>query len=76
MIDRYFGIAASGSTVSRELRAGLTTFRAIGMDRAYTGAPSEATRDEGDALYERLAEMITVEVVESLASLRSRERTE
>jgi AGZA family xanthine/uracil permease-like MFS transporter len=26
MIDRYFGIAASGSTVSRELRAGLTTF--------------------------------------------------
>jgi AGZA family xanthine/uracil permease-like MFS transporter len=26
MIDRYFGIAASGSTMSRELRAGLTTF--------------------------------------------------
>jgi AGZA family xanthine/uracil permease-like MFS transporter len=26
MIDRYFGIAASGSTLSRELRAGLTTF--------------------------------------------------
>jgi AGZA family xanthine/uracil permease-like MFS transporter len=26
MIDRYFGIAASGSTVPRELRAGLTTF--------------------------------------------------
>jgi adenine/guanine/hypoxanthine permease len=25
-LDRYFGIAASGSTVSRELRAGLTTF--------------------------------------------------
>ena len=26
MIDRYFGIAAAGSTVPRELRAGLTTF--------------------------------------------------
>jgi len=26
MIDRYFGIAAAGSTISRELRAGLTTF--------------------------------------------------
>jgi AGZA family xanthine/uracil permease-like MFS transporter len=26
MIDRYFGIAASGSTVGREFRAGLTTF--------------------------------------------------
>ncbi len=26
MIDRYFGITAAGSTVSRELRAGLTTF--------------------------------------------------
>lgn len=26
MIDRYFGIAAAGSTIPRELRAGLTTF--------------------------------------------------
>jgi AGZA family xanthine/uracil permease-like MFS transporter len=26
MIDRYFGIAAAGSTVPREVRAGLTTF--------------------------------------------------
>jgi AGZA family xanthine/uracil permease-like MFS transporter len=26
MIDRYFGIAAAGSTVPRELRAGVTTF--------------------------------------------------
>jgi AGZA family xanthine/uracil permease-like MFS transporter len=26
MIDRYFGIAASGSNIPRELRAGLTTF--------------------------------------------------
>jgi creatinine amidohydrolase len=49
------------------IKAGLTTFRAIGMDRAYTGAPAEATRDEGEALYARLAEMIAVEVLESLA---------
>ena len=26
MIDRYFGVSAAGSTVGRELRAGLTTF--------------------------------------------------
>ena len=26
MVDRYFGIAASGSSMSRELRAGVTTF--------------------------------------------------
>ena len=26
MIDRYFGITAAGSTVPRELRAGVTTF--------------------------------------------------
>jgi len=26
MIDRYFGITAAGSTISRELRAGITTF--------------------------------------------------
>ncbi|MEA2666710.1 MAG: adenine/guanine/hypoxanthine permease, partial [Candidatus Eremiobacteraeota bacterium] len=25
-VDRYFGITAAGSTVPRELRAGLTTF--------------------------------------------------
>jgi len=43
------------------------TFREIGMERAYTGAPSTASREEGDATYQRLAEMIVTEVEERLA---------
>lgn len=43
------------------------TFREIGMERAYTGAPNIATREEGDATYQRLVEMIVTEVEERLA---------
>ena len=54
--------ASSVSLVGRRSAAGKNRFRDIGMDRAYTGAPAEATREEGDALYERLVEMIVGEV--------------
>jgi creatinine amidohydrolase len=40
----------------------------IGMDRAYTGAPAEATAGEGDATYARLTEMIVTEVTEHLGA--------
>jgi len=55
-----------GLSLSDAIRAGKTTFREIGMDRAYTGAPSEATREEGDDLYARLVTMVVTEVVEAL----------
>jgi len=61
-------------SLSDGIRAGKTTFRAMGLDRAYTGAPAEATREEGELLYGRLAEMITTEVLEGLA-LTSSPRT-
>jgi creatinine amidohydrolase len=54
-------------SLSDGIRAGQTTFRAMGMERAYTGAPAEATAEEGETLYARLAEMIATEVLESLA---------
>jgi creatinine amidohydrolase len=54
-------------SLSDGIRAGQSTFRAMGLDRAYTGAPADATREEGDTLYARLAEMIATEVLESLA---------
>jgi creatinine amidohydrolase len=54
-------------SLSDGIRAGRSTFRAMGLDRAYTGSPADATREEGDALYARLAEMIATEVLESLA---------
>lgn len=43
------------------------TFHELGMDRAYTGAPADATREEGDKTYARLAEMVVTEVTEKLA---------
>jgi creatinine amidohydrolase len=41
-------------------------FAAIGMNRAYTGAPAEATAEEGEATYDRLVEMIVTEVTERM----------
>jgi creatinine amidohydrolase len=46
-------------------------FADIGMSRAYTGAPAEATLAEGEATYERLVEMITTEVTERLRAAAS-----
>jgi creatinine amidohydrolase len=57
-----------GVSLSDAIRAGKNRFRDIGMDRAYTGAPAEATREEGDASYARLVEMIVTEVLEGIAS--------
>ncbi|MEZ4368834.1 MAG: creatininase family protein [Kofleriaceae bacterium] len=50
------------------LRAGLTTFAAMGMDAAYAGAPAAATAAEGAATLERLAEMIEGEVVAAMGA--------
>jgi len=55
------------TSLATEIRAGRTTFREMGLDRAYTGAPSEATRDEGDDLYARLTAMIVAEVTEGMS---------
>jgi creatinine amidohydrolase len=59
-------------SLSDGIRAGQKTFRAMGLDRAYTGSPAEATREEGDALYALLAEMIATEVLESLLVAQAR----
>jgi creatinine amidohydrolase len=48
------------------MAAGRTDFVAMGMDRAYCGAPAEATAEEGRATFETLAEML-VELVEAQA---------
>jgi creatinine amidohydrolase len=56
-----------GLSLSAAIKEGKATFAAIGMGRAYTGAPSEATREEGDDLYDRLVTMVVTEVEEGLA---------
>lgn len=55
-----------GTSLADAIRAGKKTFAEIGLDRAYTGAPSEATRDEGESLYERLTTMVVTEIEEAL----------
>jgi creatinine amidohydrolase len=54
-------------SLATEMKAGKSTFREMGIDRAYTGAPAEGTREEGEALYAKLAEMIATEVTEAIA---------
>ena len=48
------------------MAAGRTDFLALGMDRAYCGAPAEATAGEGRATFEILTDML-VELVEAQA---------
>ena len=48
------------------MAAGRTDFLAMGMDRAYCGAPAEATADEGRQTFETLTEML-VELIEAQA---------
>jgi len=49
------------------IAAGQTDFMAMGMDRAYCGAPAEATAEEGERTFETLAEML-VELVREVAA--------
>jgi creatinine amidohydrolase len=49
------------------IAAGHTDFMAMGMDRAYCGAPAEATAEEGERTFETLAEML-VELVREVAA--------
>jgi creatinine amidohydrolase len=53
-------------SLSRAIREGKTTFKAMGSERGYFGAPALGTAAEGDDLYVRLALMIATEVRESL----------
>jgi creatinine amidohydrolase len=48
------------------IAAGRTDFLAMGMDRAYCGAPAEATAEEGRATFETLTDML-VELVRAEA---------
>jgi len=55
-------------SLSEGIKAGQSSFRAMGMNRAYTGAPASASAEEGKELLAKLATMIVTEVLEALAS--------
>jgi creatinine amidohydrolase len=53
-------------SLSEGIKNGQNTFAAMGMHDAYAGAPGAASKEEGDATYEKLREMIETEVLEGL----------
>ena len=53
-------------SLSAGIRSGLATFREMGIDRAYTGAPREASAEEGRTTLALLADMIVGEVRENV----------
>jgi creatinine amidohydrolase len=71
----YARLPAVATSLSDQMRAGVTTFAAMGLDRAYTGAPAEASAAEGEALYDKLADMIVTEVIEGLTAAGTPPRT-
>ena len=67
-VDSAFtSLSSVDVSLSDGIKAGHATFASMGLARAYTGAPAEATVAEGDALYAQLAEMIVTEVTEGLS---------
>jgi len=63
------GLPAIDASLSDAIRAGKKTFREIGLERAYTGAPADATRAEGDDQYQQLVSMVVSEVSTALERL-------
>jgi creatinine amidohydrolase len=64
--DRYRDLPPLDLSLSDGIRAGKATFRAMGLDQAYTGDPSAASVEEGERLFEKLSAMIVAEVTEAL----------
>lgn len=53
-------------SLSVAIKAGKETFLEAGADAAYTGRPADASKIEGERLYEALTEMVVTEVSEHL----------
>jgi creatinine amidohydrolase len=53
-------------SLSEKLKAGVSSFAEMGLERAYAGAPAEGSAAEGEEMYRRLAEMVVGEVLEAL----------
>jgi creatinine amidohydrolase len=64
----YKDLPTLGVSLADGIREGKKTFVELGMSDAYTGAPSLATAEEGEELYDKLAEMVATEVREALAA--------
>ncbi len=56
-------------SLSENLARGVERFSEMGLERAYAGAPARASAAHGEAMLDRLAEMIATTVRESIALL-------
>jgi creatinine amidohydrolase len=56
--ERMEGLESKMIDMPAAIAAGRTDFMAMGMDRAYSGAPAEATAEEGEATFETLTELV------------------
>jgi creatinine amidohydrolase len=65
--DRMETLESTMIDMPAAIAAGQTDFIAMGMDRAYCGAPAEATADEGERTFETLADL-AVELVREVAA--------
>jgi creatinine amidohydrolase len=65
--DSYKALAPIETSLADGIKGGKKTFSEMGLTAAYTGSPAEATQAEGEATYEKLAEMIATEVSDALA---------
>jgi creatinine amidohydrolase len=64
--ERMRSLEAKMIDMPAAIRSGQTSFVAMGMDRAYAGAPAEATAEEGEQTFETLADML-VELIREVA---------
>ena len=53
-------------SIAEQIRAGAATFHEAGGTEAYFGSPAEASREEGEASYEALSDMLVTAVLETL----------
>jgi creatinine amidohydrolase len=65
--ERMEGLESRMIDMPAAIAAGRTDFLAMGMDRAYCGAPAEATAEEGERTFETLADLV-VELVREVAA--------
>lgn len=66
-LERMRALEAKMVDMPAAIAAGDTDFVAMGMDRAYCGAPAEASAEEGERTFGTLAEML-IELVREVAA--------
>lgn len=54
-------------SIAEKIKEGASTFREAGGTEAYFGDPRAASREEGEAMYEALSDMVFTAVIEALA---------